>query len=157
VEAAVDRAGTRGLAGVALALLIVLITQGVSSDHASASIAHRRRAHMLSLINEDRALRDKAPLKLNVELSMYAKRHSLQMATKGYLFHTDDLGSKLTGLDWSIAGENVGAGSTLDGVEDAFMRSTPHRRNILRTAFDHAAVGAVHSNGRFWVTVIFYG
>jgi uncharacterized protein YkwD len=37
------------------------------------------------------------------------------------------------------------------------MRSTPHRRNILRAAFDHAAVGVIHSNGSYWVTVIFYG
>jgi uncharacterized protein YkwD len=79
------------------------------------------------------------------------------MATKGYLFHTADLNSKLKGLDWSIGGENVGVGSTLDGLESAFMRSTSHRRNILRTGFDHAAVGVIRSNGSFWVTVIFYG
>jgi uncharacterized protein YkwD len=51
----------------------------------------------------------------------------------------------------------VGVGSTLDGLESAFMRSTSHRRNILRTGFDHAAVGVIRSNGSFWVTVIFYG
>ena len=152
-----DRVRTRGLAGVALALLIVLLAQGVSADRASASTDHRRRAHMLSLTNDDRAQHDKAALRLNAVLSRYATHHSRQMATKGHLFHTADLDSKLKGLDWSIGGENVGVGSTLDGLEGAFMRSTPHRRNILRTAFDHAAVGVIHSNGSFWVTVIFYG
>ena len=147
----------RGLAGIALALLIVLLAQGVSADRASASSDHRRRAHMLSLTNDDRAQRDKAALKLNAALSRYAKHHSRQMATKGYLFHTADLPSKLGGFDWSIGGENVGVGSTLDGLEGAFMNSPPHRKNILRTAFDHAAVGVIHSNGSFWVTVIFYG
>jgi uncharacterized protein YkwD len=151
------RARGRRPAGVALALLIVLLAQGVSADRAAASSDHRRRAHMLSLTNDDRAQRDKAALKLNAVLSKYAKHHSRQMATKGYLFHTPDLASKLKGLDWSIGGENVGVGSTLDGLEGAFMRSTPHRRNILRTAFDHAAVGVIRSNGSFWVTVIFYG
>ena len=112
---------------------------------------------MLSLTNDDRAQRDKAALKLNAALSSYAKHHSRQMATKGYLFHTADLPSKLKGFDWSIGGENVGVGSTLDGLEGAFMNSPPHRKNILRTAFDHAAVGVIHSNGSFWVTVIFYG
>jgi uncharacterized protein YkwD len=154
-----ERVRTRGrsLVGVALALLIVLLAQSVSADRASASGDHRRRAHMLSLTNDDRAERDKAAVKLNAALSRYAKHHSRQMATKGYLFHTADLASKLKGLDWSIGGENVGVGSTLDGLEGAFMKSTPHRRNILRTAFDHAAVGVIHSNGSFWVTVIFYG
>jgi len=147
----------RGFAGIALALLIVLLAQGVSADRASASSDHRRRAHMLSLTNDDRAQRDKAALKLNAALSRYAKHHSRQMATKGYLFHTVDLPSKLNGFDWSIGGENVGVGSTLDGLEGAFMNSPPHRKNILRTAFDHAAVGVIHSNGSFWVTVIFYG
>lgn len=147
----------RGFAGIALALLIVLLAQGVSADRASASSDHRRRAHMLSLTNDDRAQRDKAALKLNAALSSYAKHHSRQMATKGYLFHTVDLPSKLKGFDWSIGGENVGVGSTLDGLEGAFMNSPPHRKNILRTAFDHAAVGVIHSNGSFWVTVIFYG
>jgi uncharacterized protein YkwD len=151
------RARDRSLAGVALALLMVLVAQGVSADRVSASTEHRRRAHMLSLTNDDRAQHDKAALRLNAVLSRYATHHSRQMATKGYLFHTADLNSKLKGLDWSIGGENVGVGSTLDGVEIAFMRSTPHRRNILRTGFDHAAVGVIRSNGRFWVTIIFYG
>jgi uncharacterized protein YkwD len=154
-----DRVRTRGpsLAAVAIALLIVLLAQGVSADRASGSTDHRRRAHMLSLTNDDRAQYDKAALRLNAMLSRYAKHHSRQMATKGYLFHTADLNSKLKGLDWSIGGENVGVGSTLDGLEVSFMRSTPHRRNILRAAFDHAAVGVIHSNGSYWVTVIFYG
>jgi uncharacterized protein YkwD len=154
-----DRVRTRGrsLAGVALAMLIVLLAQGISADRASASIDHRRRAHMLSLTNDDRAEHDKAALRLNAVLSRYAKHHSRQMATKGYLFHTADLNSRLKGLDWSIGGENVGVGSTLDGLESAFMRSPPHRRNILRTGFDHAAVGVIRSNGSFWVTIIFYG
>jgi uncharacterized protein YkwD len=151
------RGRDRRLAGVALALLIVLIAQGVSADRASASTDLRRRSHMLSLTNDDRAQHDKAVLRMNAVLSRYATDHSRQMATRGYLFHTADLSSKLKGLDWSIGGENVGVGSTLDGVEGAFMGSTPHRRNILRTGFDHAAVGVIRSNGSLWVTVIFYG
>jgi uncharacterized protein YkwD len=151
------RARDRRLAGVALALLIVLLAQGVSADRASASTDLRRRSYMLSLTNDDRAQHDKAVLRMNAVLSRYATHHSRQMATRGYLFHTADLSSKLKGLDWSIGGENVGVGSTLDGVEGAFMGSTPHRRNILRTGFDHAAVGVIRSNGSFWVTVIFYG
>jgi len=154
-----DRVRTRDrrLAGVALALLIVLLAQGVSAVRASASTDLRRRSYMLSLTNDDRAQHDKAVLRMNAVLSRYATHHSRQMATRGYLFHTADLSSKLKGLDWSIGGENVGVGSTLDGVEGAFMGSTPHRRNILRTGFDHAAVGVIRSNGSFWVTVIFYG
>jgi uncharacterized protein YkwD len=38
-----------------------------------------------------------------------------------------------------------------------FMESKPHRRNILRRGYDHAAVGVVKSDGSLWVTTIFYG
>jgi uncharacterized protein YkwD len=37
------------------------------------------------------------------------------------------------------------------------MRSKPHRRNILRSRFEHVAIGIVHTDDSFWVTVIFYG
>jgi uncharacterized protein YkwD len=48
-------------------------------------------------------------------------------------------------------------GSTVDGLQDAFMASPPHRENILRTAFDHVAIGMARVDGHLWVTVIFYG
>ena len=57
----------------------------------------------------------------------------------------------------SIAGENVGVGADLRGLESAFMASGPHRKNILRRAFDNTAIGVVERNGTYWVTVIFYG
>jgi uncharacterized protein YkwD len=79
------------------------------------------------------------------------------MASKGYLFHTADLAAVLKGRDWTIGGENVGVGSALTDLEDAFMASKLHRQNILRTTFDDAAVGVFKSDGEFWVTVIFYG
>ncbi len=81
------------------------------------------------------------------------------MAQKGYLFHTDSdaLIHALQRYDWSIGGENVGVGSTLDRLQSAFMHSKEHRQNIMRKRFDHAAIGVVHSAGRLWVTVIFYG
>jgi uncharacterized protein YkwD len=79
------------------------------------------------------------------------------MAEAGYLFHTPDLAGKLRGLDWSLGGENVGVASSLTDLQEAFMASPPHRRNILQRRFDHAAIGVVMSGGRLWVTVIFYG
>jgi uncharacterized protein YkwD len=79
------------------------------------------------------------------------------MADAGYLFHSEDLAAELEGLDWSMGGENVGVGSSLTDLQDAFMHSKDHRKNILNKVFDHAAVGVVKSDGSLWVTVIFYG
>jgi uncharacterized protein YkwD len=51
----------------------------------------------------------------------------------------------------------VGAAPSLVALDDMFMASAPHRRNILNRKFDHFAVGVVESDGNFWVTIIFYG
>lgn len=147
-----------GLSVVAPLLLLLLFTQGLAANRADASNdLHRRRAHMLALTNDDRSERDKATLALDAKLSRYAKRHSTRMAEKGYLFHSTDLASRLKGVDWSIGGENVGVGTTLEGLEKAFMKSKPHRKNLLRTGFDNTAIGIVRSDGKLWVTIIFYG
>jgi len=146
----------RRTAAVAFVLLAAFLVQGVRAVGANAGT--ERRDTMLSLTNDDRAAHDRKALVLNAMLSRYAKRHSHAMAETGYLFHTANLAAKLDGLHWSIGGENVGVGSTLDGLEDAFMHSKPHRKNILRASFDHSAVGVYHDdNGNYWVTVIFYG
>lgn len=114
---------------------------------------------MLSLTNHDRWRHERKALDFAMAISDYAKAHSRAMSRKGYLFHSTEgrLRNVLDGRDWSIAGENVGVGSTLDSLQDAFMDSRKHRQNILRREFFHAAVGVVRRDGRLWVTVIFYG
>jgi len=151
------RSGNRSRRRVALVFLLaaVLVSSGIAITPAHA--ATLLRSTMVPLINDDRADKDCAALKLDLELSRYAKRHSRDMADEGEIFHTEDLAAKLKGKRWSIAGENVGMGPSLSDLEAAFMASTPHRRNILNREFDHVAVGVVESQGNFWVTVIFYG
>lgn len=149
---------------VALALsgLLVLSLAGVRADAATDAATQERlgrRRHMLALTNEDRARRDRAELRFAARLSRYARQHSEAMARKGIIFHSseDRVRDALEGYGWSLAGENVGVGSSLDGLERAFMGSKLHRQNILRSVFEHAAVGIVRDDGHYWVTVIFYG
>jgi uncharacterized protein YkwD len=134
-----------------------LLLSGFATDHARAGEVARNRSVMLRLTNDAREQRHRDALQLDRQLSRYAVRHSRAMANHGALFHTDDLAALLEGVDWSIGGENVGVGSSLDDLQATFMRSRLHRRNILRDAFDHTAIGVVQSDGSFWVTVIFYG
>lgn len=153
------RVARRGTAGaLAVMLLAAWLITALATDRAQAGRVTRRE-HMLALTNQEREERERAELRMVDRLSGYAKRHSLAMAEKGYLFHSDDseLVAVLSRYDWSIGGENVGVGSTVDSLQDAFMRSKPHRRNILRTAFDHVAIGMVRVDDHLWVTVIFYG
>jgi uncharacterized protein YkwD len=148
---------TRRQMALVFLLVVAFLAQGLATDPSRAEAAAGHRAHMLQLTNEDREDRDRDVLRLNERLSRYARRHSNQMAERGELFHTPDLADKLRGTDWSIGAENIGMGPSLEALEDAFMASKPHRRNILRAGFEHSAIGVVESDGTFWVTVIFYG
>ena len=108
--------------------------------------------------NESRGRFDVPKLRLNRELSVIARRHSLAMARSGELFHTGDVDVYLHGIDWHTWGENVGfTGGDVEGMEQAFMDSPPHRGNILNRAFRQVAIGSVRVDGTLWVTVFFFG
>ena len=139
-----------------LLLCVSVLVSGIATDHARAA-ARQDRQQMLQLTNDDRDQRGRAALKLDKAMSNYAYEHSRDMAQDGTLFHTEDLASVLGDRDWSMGGENVGVASTLTDMQAAFMDSKAHRKNILQSGFDHAAVGVFESDGDFWVTVIFYG
>ena len=150
---------TRSRTRIAAVLLLCscLWLTGTATDRARAGESAERRAELLQLTNEVRDHKDRGALTLDARLSRYAVRHARAMAEAGHLFHTEDLAAKLGQRDWSIGGENIGTGSSLADVQAAFMGSTPHRRNILRTGYNHTAIGVVESDGTLWVTVIFYG
>jgi uncharacterized protein YkwD len=153
------RAVRWGSAGaLAVLLLAGVLLSSTTSDRAGAGEITRRE-RMLSLTNEVREKHQRSDLRLNMQLSHYAKRHSIAMARAGYLFHSDThvLTKALQPYHWSIGGENVGVGSSVVSLQDAFMASRTHRENILRSSFDHTAIGMVRVDGRLWVTVIFYG
>jgi uncharacterized protein YkwD len=151
-------ARTRWTGPVALLLAGTLVL-GFAPTRSEATTQHGRRRHMVSLTNADRETRDRRQLRFTERLSRYATRHSREMARRGSLFHstTAQLQRHLAPYDWSIGGENVGVGGSLESLEDAFMASPEHRQNILRRTFDHVAVGIVTRDDRLWVTVIFYG
>ena len=114
---------------------------------------------MVNLTNDDRREHDRRALRFQTRVSRYAKAHSQAMAREGYIFHSTQaqLQKALGNVNWSIGGENVGVGGSLESLEDAFMASKLHRQNILRRSFDHMAVGIVRGDGALWITVIFYG
>jgi len=149
---------TRSRTRIAAVLLLCVsfLVSGVATDHARAG-TRDDRLEMLQLTNEARVRKDRNALKLDRQLSQYAFDHSRAMANEGALFHSENLAAVLGGRDWSMGGENVGVASSLTDLHQAFMASKLHRKNILQSGFDHAAIGVFESDGKFWVTVIFYG
>jgi uncharacterized protein YkwD len=152
--------GGRTMLRVAVAMFVAaLVLTALAPARAEAEERFGRRRQMLALTNEDRTQHHRRALNFAAAISQYAKDHSQAMARRGHLFHStgQQLSGVLQGHTWSIAGENVGVGGSLESLQDAFMASRLHRENILRPEFDRAAVGVVREDGRLWVTVIFYG
>jgi uncharacterized protein YkwD len=77
------------------------------------------------------------------------------MVERALLHHTSTstLGRRVT--RWTMLGENVGVGNTVDTLHTAFMNSPAHRDNIMFNSFRFVGVGAVEAKDRLWVTVIF--
>jgi uncharacterized protein YkwD len=150
----------RGTLAAAIALLMAgLLAVGTVPERADARERTGRRVQMVNLTNDDRREHDRRALRFQTRVSRYAKAHSQAMAREGYIFHSTQaqLQKALGNVNWSIGGENVGVGDSLESLEDAFMASKLHRQNILRRTFDHMAVGIVRGDGALWITVIFYG
>jgi uncharacterized protein YkwD len=152
-------ASGRRLGGLLCLLMSGLVLLGAATGSAAGDEKFGPRRHMLALTNSDRTYHDRAALSFAERLAAYAKSHSEAMADKGYIYHStgDELREALDGYKWELGGENVGVGGSLESLEDAFMASDPHRKNILRRVYDHAAVGIARADDRIWITVIFYG
>jgi uncharacterized protein YkwD len=140
----------------AVVVLVLCATLAVAAI-GSANARTLRRVQMLHKMNSARIDHGTRRLSMSKRLVHSAKQHSRSMASKGYIFHTRSLSDTLRGMTWRIAGENVGSGDSVDSLFKAFMHSTEHRRNILRSSFRHTGVGMVRRGGYLWVTIIFYG
>ena len=122
-----------------------------------ATAAEESEASFRSLMNAERVERGRGTLKMGDYLVRVARQHSRRMAASGGIYHNSHLADDLRPIQWSIAGENVGVGNTVETLHDAFMDSAPHRENILRRSFERVGVGVVTADGRIWVTFVFAG
>jgi uncharacterized protein YkwD len=139
-------------------LLVALLFLGFlqTPAHAATSLEHE----MLRLTNASRVDHGVHRLRLDAGRTTRAHKHSAAMARDGSLYHTSDPADYyLRGLRWSKWGENVGETSTgdLSILQQAFMDSPVHRRNILDERFRKVGVGVVVRDGKDWVTLFFYG
>jgi uncharacterized protein YkwD len=127
------------------------------ATHERAVVIHDR-AVVLHLVNKARVAHHLVPLRLNVALSKAARKHSVKMMKAGTLFHTANLSQRiLNGTQGTWWGENIAMGPSLASINDAWLKSAPHRANILNPVYRRAAIGVVRRGGTYWITFDFYG
>lgn len=96
-----------------------------------------------------------ATLRLDPELSQAARKHTREMTSRNYLHHTSAAALRRRVTFWTLLGENVGVGNTVDSLQKAFIDSPSHRDNIVYPTFKYIGVGTQKAHGRLWVTFLF--
>jgi hypothetical protein len=144
---------TRRTASTLLAAALVL--GGIILTPARA-FASSDESRFTSLTNHERSSRGGRTLATKSDLVAIARRHSQDMANRGYIYHNSNLPNEVSG-DWRILGENVGRGGSVDSIHNAFMNSPAHKQNILDSRFNQIGIGTVVKNGYIYVTEVFAG
>lgn len=140
----------------AVATVAALVTLAVSSVAVAPAAADAgAEADFAARINGARSGRGLAALASDGELTAIARRWSQRMANENRLSHNPNLAKEVT-QDWEKLAENVGVGSSVAEIHDAFMNSPSHRANILDGGLTHLGVGVVvDERGQIWVTEVF--
>ncbi|HEX2025503.1 MAG TPA: CAP domain-containing protein [Actinomycetota bacterium] len=142
---------------VALAAALVLALAGPMAASPAAA-ANREERHLRRMVNDSRENHRVRSLKMRRFLVRAARHHSREMAATGALVHSTDLASVPGDRPWRLLGENIGVGSSMEVLHQAFMDSPPHRQNQLNRVYRFVGVGMARSgDGRLWVTVLFLG
>lgn len=109
----------------------------------------------LVLANEERSRRGVPPVYWDDEAAAKADAWAARMAADGTISHSVITDGIVTG--WRVLGENVGTGTSIDGVHRAFMRSPRHRDLLLAGKYTHLGVGVSSRDGYLYVVQVFRG
>jgi uncharacterized protein YkwD len=126
---------------------------GAASGEDSAA-----ETELLATANKSREIVGAPPLRMDESLREAALAHARRMIEserlEHQLFGEPSLLQRIalaSSLRLDRAGENIAYASCAPDVNDALMRSAPHRANLLDHGFNVAGVAAIWSKGRLYV------
>lgn len=142
---------TRAVLGAATLFVAMLAVPlgGLAPTMANASTG-ADEARFFNLTNQLRASVGVPALALDSGMSDVARGWAQQMAANGGISHNPNRGSQITG--WSVLGENVGMGSTVDVVHQALVNSPPHYENLTDAEFTLVGIGVAYGPNMVYVT-----
>jgi hypothetical protein len=132
------------------ALVLSTLVAVAAAPSAMAGAAEEQQ--FLALINGLRSSRGLAPLAVDANLTQLAQQHTVEMVNNQQLVHTAALAAGVT-TPWEKLGENIGYGSNINLVWNAFLNSPEHFANLTDPAYTAIGVGVtVDGNGLVWTT-----
>jgi len=145
----------RKLGATIIVALVGLSLLGLDATAASAETAPvdtgAAASEFVAHINDLRASQGLVPLEVSSALTSIAADWTQSMASSGVLSHRTNLG-QVAPSSWTHLGENVGYGSEVASLHDAFVASPGHYANLVNPAFRYIGVAVVMSGSTMWVT-----
>jgi len=124
-------------------------------------IDKKTETNMFNLINNERKNRGIKELKLLPEAVPVARGYAKDMWERRYFSHTslegEDVSDRLekAGVKYFMVGENLALAPTLKTAHLELMNSERHRKNILNSDFEKAAIGVIDNGiyGKMFVQI----
>ncbi len=132
----------RGITSVALVVIALLLTSCLNPQSA-----------VQSALNESRRAHNLPALRIHQQAQNKAQAWAEQLARENRLYHST-LSDGITAR-WCGLAENVGYGASVQAVQDAYMRSTAHRNNILSKKWNGVGVGYAKRGDRTFTVQVF--
>ena len=129
--------------------------------YSSAAMAQQseQEQQLVRELNQSREQAGLPPLKVDERLTQAAREHSQKMADTNTLGHVlpgeTGVAERLaaTGLHFNRSGENVGYNTDFNGLHSGWMKSPPHKENILSPNYTLVGIGVVRGqDGVYWAT-----
>jgi hypothetical protein len=142
-----------------LKLACILLLLPVAAYSQQAPSADQQR--ILDLTNQARAQQGRGPLQWDPALAAAAQAHVQRMVDQHTLSHQlpgePDLATRagLAGAHFRAIAENIAMAGSLNGLQNEWMKSPPHRANILDPRMDHVGVGLIQRGGYWYAAVVF--
>jgi uncharacterized protein YkwD len=153
------------MSAISLPAVLLVVLAAVAAPSASQEASSRVEERVLQLANAARERHGLAPLQPLPALTELARSHSRQMATGGFLAHTDSSGRtfadriRASGVAFRQIGENIamneGVPEPAATAVEGWLKSPPHRENLLNPAFTHTGVGVWSAGDRYYFTQVF--
>ena len=142
------------MAALARRIVSVLLTTALAvAVMAPAATAASHESDSLALLNAERRAAGLSPLTMHSDLIDDALAWTRHMQGQGSLSHNPNLAA--VSANWEKLGENVGLGTSIAALHDAFMASSGHRGNILGD-YDSVGIAVVEETpSKLWITVVF--
>ncbi len=136
----------------ALAVSAAVLAAMVLASSGAVAIPSQE-ADFVSLINAERSARGLRTVSVKSDLTAVARNWSDVMAAEGSISHDPNLPDEVDG--WTALGDNVGKGSSVSSIHEAFMGSDAHRSIILDSRFNQVGVGVTNAGDVIYVTEVF--